>query len=103
MAFTPSLVRTPEELTAANVLASGVENLGLFAGAALGAVLLVLTGSGTVLAVTAGLSLVSVVLVALISIALERASDPSRSRGAATRARSSAVGERSPPTRRCGS
>jgi MFS family permease len=66
VAFTPSLVRTPEELTAANVLASGVESVGLFAGPALGALLLVVAGSGTVLAVTAGLSLLAVALVARI-------------------------------------
>ena len=39
-AITPALVSTPEELTAANVLASGVESVGLFLGPALGAVLL---------------------------------------------------------------
>jgi predicted MFS family arabinose efflux permease len=66
VAFTPSLVRTPEELTAANVLASGVESVGLFAGPALGALLLVVAGTGTVLAVTAGLSLLAVALVARI-------------------------------------
>ena len=36
VAFTPALVQTPEELTAANVLASGVESVGLFVGPALG-------------------------------------------------------------------
>ncbi len=66
VAFTPSLVRSPEELTAANVLASGVESVGLFAGPALGALLLVVAGSGTVLAVTAGLSIFAVLLVARI-------------------------------------
>ena len=66
VAFTPSLVRTPEELTAGNVLASGVESVGLFAGPALGALLLVVAGTGTVLAVTAGLSLLAVLLVVRI-------------------------------------
>ena len=80
VAFTPSLVQTPAELTAANVIASGVESVGLFAGPALGALLLVLTGSGTVLAVTAGLSLVSVILVARIGIAGEQAATQSGGR-----------------------
>jgi MFS family permease len=66
-ALTPSLVATPEELTAANVVASGVESVGLFAGPALGALLLVVAGTGTVFAVTGGLLLVSVALVARIS------------------------------------
>ena len=35
-ALTPSLVKTPEELTAANVVASAVESVGLFLGPALG-------------------------------------------------------------------
>jgi MFS family permease len=63
VAFTPSLVKTPEELTAANVLASGVESVGLFAGPALGALLLVVAGTDTVLAATAALTLVSSLLV----------------------------------------
>ena len=66
-AFTPSLVTTPEELTAANVIASGFESVGLFVGPALGALLLVVAGTGTVFAVTGLLLLVSVVLVARIS------------------------------------
>ena len=77
VAFTPSLVRTPEELTAANVIASGVESVGLFAGPALGALLLVVTSTGTVFAVTAGLSLVSVALVARIGVAGEPAATES--------------------------
>jgi MFS family permease len=63
VAFTPSLVKTPGELTAANVLASGVESVGLFAGPALGALLLVVAGTETVLAATAALTLVSALLV----------------------------------------
>lgn len=71
VAFTPSLVGTPEELTAANVIASAVESVGLFAGPALGALLLVKAGSGTVFAVTAGLLLASVALIARIGLAGE--------------------------------
>jgi Na+/melibiose symporter-like transporter len=69
VAFTPSLVETPQELTAANVIASAVESVGLFAGPALGALLLIVAGSGTVFAATAGLLLVSIALIARIGVA----------------------------------
>ena len=75
-ALTPSLVKTPEELTAANVVASAVESVGLFLGPALGALLLVVAGTGTVFAVTGLLLLVSVVLAARISIAGEPTPEP---------------------------
>ena len=65
-ALTPALVSTPSELTAANVVASGVESVGLFLGPALGALLLALTGVEEVFAVTAGLLVLAVVLVARI-------------------------------------
>ncbi len=72
-AITPSLVSTPDELTASNVLASGVESVGLFLGPALGAVLLAATGVATVFWVTAVLVGVAIVLVARISVAGEPA------------------------------
>ena len=68
-ALTPALVATPAELTAANVVASGVESVGLFLGPALGALLLAVTGVEEVFAVTAGLLVVAVVLVARIGTA----------------------------------
>ena len=68
-ALTPSLVSTPEELTAANVIASAVESVGLFAGPALGALLLVVTGTATVFVASAVVLSLSVVLVAAISVA----------------------------------
>jgi MFS family permease len=80
VAHSPSLVRTPEELTAANVIASGVESVGLFAGPALGALLLAVSSTGTVFAVTAAMALVSVLLVARITIAGEPASEPQMAR-----------------------
>jgi hypothetical protein len=75
-ALTPSLVETPEELTAANVVASAVESVGLFAGPALGALLLVVAGTGTVFAATGLLLLVSVGLVARIGVAGEPSPEP---------------------------
>lgn len=80
VAFTPSLVETPEELTGANVIASAVESVGLFAGPALGALLLVAAGTETVFAVTVGLLLVSVTLVARIGLAGEPAPELSTAR-----------------------
>lgn len=80
VAFTPSLVGTPEELTGANVIASAVESVGLFAGPALGALLLVSTSTETVFAVTAGLLLVSVALVARIGLAGEPSPELSAAR-----------------------
>jgi MFS family permease len=80
VAFTPSLVGTPEELTAANVIASAVESVGLFAGPALGALLLVVAGSGTVFAATAGLLLVSIALIARIGLAGEPSPELSAAR-----------------------
>ena len=45
-ALTPSLARTPEELTAANAVASGVESIAVFAGPALAGVLLGVASTG---------------------------------------------------------
>jgi MFS family permease len=67
-AFTPSLVSTPEELTAANVVASTVESVGLFLGPAFGALLLVSAGTGTLFAACALVLLGSVASVAAIGV-----------------------------------
>jgi len=71
VAHTPALVTSPQELTAANVLASGVESVALFAGPAVGALLLAVSSPSAVFAVTACLTLVAVALVARIGIAGE--------------------------------
>ncbi|MGH3033479.1 MAG: cyclic nucleotide-binding domain-containing protein, partial [Gaiellaceae bacterium] len=52
-ALLPSLARTPEELTAANVASSTIEGVGSFAGPALGGFLLAATGADVVFAATA--------------------------------------------------
>jgi MFS family permease len=47
-AITPTLVTTPDELTASNVVASSVESFGMFVGPAIGAVVLSVSGVGEV-------------------------------------------------------
>ncbi len=63
-ALLPSLVRTPEELTAANVAAGWIESLSVFVGPALAGVLLGVSGPGTVFVVAAGTLLCSALLAA---------------------------------------
>ena len=52
-AITPTLVSTPEELTASNVVASSVESFGMFVGPAIGAVVLSVSGVGEVFVLAA--------------------------------------------------
>jgi MFS family permease len=67
-ALTPSLARTPAELTAANAVASGVESIAIFAGPALAGVLLTLASTGTVFALTAVLLVASTLFIVLIRL-----------------------------------
>jgi len=62
-ALLPSLVTTPEELTAANAVMNTVASVGMFAGPAVGGVLLAVSGPSSVFAVTAGTFLWSAVCV----------------------------------------
>jgi predicted MFS family arabinose efflux permease len=65
-ALTPSLARSPSELTAANAVASGVDSLAFFVGPALAGILLTVASSGVVFALTASLVAVSTVFLLLI-------------------------------------
>ena len=58
-ALTPSLARTPGELTAANAVASTTESLAVFMGPALAGLLLGVASTGTVFVVNAAMLLVS--------------------------------------------
>lgn len=75
-ALLPSLARTPEELTAANVGSSTIDSVGSFAGPALGGILLALTGTEVVFAATAGTFLWSALLVARIDARDSAAEEP---------------------------
>jgi MFS family permease len=62
-AYTPQLARTPDELSAANVVAAAIESTGIFVGPALGGLLLAWTSTGTVFLATAGAIVLSAVFI----------------------------------------
>jgi MFS family permease len=63
-AMLPSLCKRPEELTAANVVTSTIESLSMFAGPAIGGLVIGLTSSAALAAVTGGGFLISALLAA---------------------------------------
>lgn len=67
-ALTPTLARTPEELTAANAVASGIESIAVFVGPALAGVLLAVASTGVVFTITALLVVASALFLLLISV-----------------------------------
>jgi MFS family permease len=75
-ALVPSLAKTPEELTAANVSSSTIESLGFCVGPALGGVLLAVSSVWVVFAFTAALFLWSAVML----VPLLRTTEPPLSR-----------------------
>jgi MFS family permease len=62
-ALIPTLVNSPEELTAANVVENTIASVAMFAGPALGGILLALSGPAAVFALTGALTLSSALLV----------------------------------------
>jgi MFS family permease len=81
-ALTPTLAQTPEELTAANAVASGVESVAVFAGPALAGALLGVASTGVVFTTTALLIVASALFLVLISVA--RSERPQRDLDAST-------------------
>jgi len=79
-ALLPLLARTPLELTAANLVLTTVESVGLFIGPAAGGLLLAATGTDTVFALTAGMFLLAALLLA--GVRADRAVEPIALRGA---------------------
>jgi MFS family permease len=73
-ALLPSLARTPDELVAANGATLTTENLGTLAGPALGALVLAVSGPGSVFAVCAVVYLLAAIVLARIR--LEEAPQP---------------------------
>jgi MFS family permease len=70
-ALMPSLARTPEELTAANVAATTIDSVGSFAGPALGGLLLAFLGVDVLLALVAGVFAGAVVLMSRVGSVAE--------------------------------
>jgi MFS family permease len=79
-ALLPLLARTPRELTAANLVLTTIESVGLFVGPAFGGLLLAVTGTDTVFAVTGVVFLLAALLLVRVSVRrTPQASAPRRS------------------------
>ena len=66
-ALLPLLARTPQELTAANLVLTTIESVGIFAGPAIGGLLLAVTSTDTVFAVTGGVFLLAALMLTGVS------------------------------------
>ena len=82
VALTPTLARTPEELTAANAVGSGIDSIAIFAGPAIAGILLASASIGVVFTMTAGLLALSALFILFISV--ERSDKPRRELAAST-------------------
>ena len=78
-ALLPLLARSPDELTAANLVLTTIESVGVFAGPAIGGLLLAVTGTDTVFAITGVVFLLAALL--LVGVRADPALRPSTSRG----------------------
>ena len=67
-ALLPQLARTPEELTAANLVVTTIESSGIFLGPAIGGLLLAATNTQTVFAAATGSFVLSALFVAAIKV-----------------------------------
>jgi MFS family permease len=72
-ALLPLLARTPGELTAANLVLTTIESVGIFVGPAVGGLLLAVVGTDTVFAITGSVFLASAVM--LVGVSVERATE----------------------------
>ena len=70
-ALLPSLARSPEELTAANLVLTTIESVGIFMGPAIGGIMLALTGTDAVFAASAVAFLLSALMLAGVKPELE--------------------------------
>lgn len=75
-ALLPQLARSPEELTAANLVLTTIESVGVFAGPSIGGLLLAVTGIDTVFAVTGGVFLLAALLLVGVHAGEGRAPRP---------------------------
>jgi MFS family permease len=66
-ALLPILARSPQELTAANLVLTTIESVGVFAGPAIGGLLLAVTSTDTVFAVTGGVFLLAALMLTGVS------------------------------------
>jgi MFS family permease len=70
-ALLPSLAKTPQELTAANVTSSTIESLGIFGGPAIGGILLAATSAEVVFAAAGASFLLSAILVSRVRVEVQ--------------------------------